>query len=228
MNNTEKNLILIQLKGKEYLINDSLFLKSYDELKKILEMPEWNEERFQELLTSTIWKNNYETIQKVLQMPEWNEEKFQGLLTSNIWSSNYEMIQKVLQMSEWNEERFQGLLTSTIWNSNYENIVEKLHLSIWNNPKYEKLLTPTVFAIKASNILSNIQIFEEYSIEDYITTNSLRKNPIELSTLLKYLVNNNIDLVVDHKLNKIITATKKQMKEKYGIDMNMIMEKKTK
>ena len=168
MNNTEKNLILIQLKGKEYLINDYLFLKSYDEVKKILEMPEWN------------------------------------------------------------EERFQGLLTSTIWNSNYENIVEKLHLSIWNNPKYKKLLTPTVFAIKASNILSNIQIFEEYSIEDYITTNSLRKNPIELSTLLKYLVNNNIDLVVDYKLNKIITATKKQMKEKYGIDMNMIMEKKTK
>ena len=198
MNNTEKNLILIQLKGKEYLINDYLFLKSYDEVKKILEMPEWNEERFQ------------------------------GLLTSNIWNSNYETIQKVLQMPEWNEERFQGLLTSTIWNSNYENIVEKLHLSIWNNPKYEKLLTPTVFAIKASNILSNIQIFEEYSIEDYITTNSLRKNPIELRNLLKYLVDNNIDLVVDYKLNKIITATKKQMKEKYGIDMNMIMEKKTK
>lgn len=37
MNNTEKNLILIQLKGKEFLINDSLFLKSYDEVKKILE-----------------------------------------------------------------------------------------------------------------------------------------------------------------------------------------------
>lgn len=198
MNNTEKNLILIQLKGKEYLINDYLFLKSYDEVKKILEMPEWNEKRFQ------------------------------GLLTSNIWNSNYETIQKILQMPEWNEERFQGLLTSTIWSSNYENIVEKLHLSIWNNPKYKKLLTPTVFAIKTSNILSNIQIFEEYSIEDYITTNSLRKNPIELRNLLKYLVDNNIDLVVDYKLNKIITATKKQMKEKYGIDMNMIMEKKTK
>ena len=191
-------------------------------------MPEWNEEKFQGLLTSTIWISNYETIQKVLQMPEWNEEKFQGLLTANIWNSNYETIQKILQMPEWNEERFQGLLTSTIWSSNYENIVEKLHLSIWNNPKYKKLLTPTVFAIKTSNILSNIQIFEEYSIEDYITTNSLRKNPIELRNLLKYLVDNNIDLVVDYKLNKIITATKKQMKEKYGIDMNMIMEKKTK
>lgn len=41
-------------------------------------------------------------------------------------------------------------------------------------------------------------------------------------------MDNNIDLVIDHKLNKIITATKKQMKEKYEIDMNMIMETKTK
>ena len=198
MNNTEKDLILSLLKGNEYLINDKLFLRSYNEVKKIL------------------------------QMPEWKEEKFQGLLTSTIWQSNYEMIQKVLQMPEWEEEKFQGLLTSTIWISNFENTKEKLHLPIWDNPKYEKLLTPTIFSIKIDNLLKNIQIFEEYSIEDYITTNSLRKNPIELSTLLKYLVNSNIDLVVDHKLNKIVNVTKKQLKEKYGIDMNMIMEKKTK
>ena len=198
MNNTEKDLILSLLKGNEYLINDKLFLRSYNEVKKILQMPEWKEEKFQKLLTSNIWQSNYETVQKVLQMPEWEEEKFQGLLTS------------------------------TIWISNFENTKEKLHLPIWDNPKYEKLLTPTIFSIKIDNLLKNIQIFEEYSIEDYITTNSLRKNPIELSTLLKYLVNSNIDLVVDHKLNKIVNVTKKQLKEKYGIDMNMIMEKKTK
>ena len=198
MNNTEKDLILSLLKGNEYLINDKLFLRSYNE------------------------------VQKVLQMPEWKKEMFQDLLTSNIWQSNYETVQKVLQMPEWKEEKFQGLLTSTIWISNFENTKEKLHLPIWDNPKYEKLLTPTIFSIKIDNLLKNIQIFEEYGIEDYITTNSLRKNPIELSTLLKYLVNNNIDLVVDHKLNKIVNVTKKQLKEKYGIDMNMIMEKKTK
>ena len=197
-------------------------------IQKVLQMPEWKEEKFQGLLTSTIWQSNYEMIQKVLQMPEWKEEKFQNLLTSNIWNSDYETVQKVLQMPEWKEEKFQGLLTSTIWISNFENTKEKLHLPIWDNPKYEKLLTPTIFSIKIDNLLKNIQIFEEYSIEDYITTNSLRKNPIELSTLLKYLVNSNIDLVVDHKLNKIVNVTKKQLKEKYGIDMNMIMEKKTK
>ena len=38
MNNTEKKTILSLLKGKEYLISDFLFLRSYEEVKKILEM----------------------------------------------------------------------------------------------------------------------------------------------------------------------------------------------
>ena len=198
MNNIEKELILSLLKGKEYLISDYLFLRSYEEIKKIL------------------------------GMKEWEDPKYQGLLTSNIWNSNYEDIKKILEMKEWKELKFQRLLTSSIWVSNYENVVEKLHLPVWNNPKYESLLTPTIFAIKSSNVLENIKIFEEYGIEDYITTNAIRKNPIELRKLLDYLVENNISLVIDNKLNKVINATKKDMKEKYGIDIKYIMENKTK
>ena len=112
-------------------------------------------------------------------------------------------------MEEWNKPKFQGLLTSTIWQSNYETINGKIHLNIWNNPKYEKLLTSTIFVIKTNNILEVIKILEEYGIEDYITTNALRKNPIELRKLLEYLIKNNINLVVDNKLNKMINATKK-------------------
>ena len=131
-------------------------------------------------------------------------------------------------MPEWDNPKFQGLLTPTIWISNYEGVVEKLHLSIWNNPKFQRLLTPTIFAIKSSNILENVKVFEEYGIEDYITNSSIRRSPIELKMLLDYLVENNISLVVDNKLNKIVNATKKQLKEKYGIDMKYIMEGKTK
>ena len=168
------------------------------------------------------------TIKKILEMKEWNDPKFQDLLTSTIWNSNYEDIKKILEMKEWNDPKFQGLLTSNIWASNYSNVLEKLHLKIWDNPKYKSLLTPTIFAIRTTNILECINIFEEYSIEDYITTNSIRKNPIELRMLLDYLIENNISLVVDNKLNKIINATKKQLKEKYGIDMKYIMERKIK
>ena len=38
-------------------------------------------------------------VQKVLQMPEWKDEKFQNLLTSTIWNSNYETVQKVIDQS---------------------------------------------------------------------------------------------------------------------------------
>ena len=228
MNNTEKELILSLLKGKEYLISDFLFLRSYQEVKKILEMKEWEDPKYQRLLTSNIWQSNYENIKKILEMDEWKDSKFKGLLTSNIWNSNYKDIKKILEMKEWEEPKYQGLLTSSIWSSSYENIVEKLQLPVWNNPKYESLLSPTIFVIKSSNILENIKIFEEYGIEDYITTNAIRKNPIELRELLDYLVENNISLVVDNKLNKVINATKKVMKEKYGIDIKYIMEDKIK
>ena len=191
-------------------------------------MPEWEDPKFQGLLTSNIWKSNYEDIKKILEMEEWEDPKFQDLLTSNIWNSNYEDIKKILEMNEWKEPKFQRLLTSSIWVCNYENVVEKLHLPVWNNPKYESLLTPTIFAIKSSNILENIKIFEEYGIEDYITTNAIRKNPMELRKLLDYLIENNISLVIDNKLNKIVNATKKDMKEKYGINIKYIKENKTK
>lgn len=38
-------------------------------------------------------------VQKVLQMLEWKDEKFQNLLTSTIWNSNYETVQKVINQS---------------------------------------------------------------------------------------------------------------------------------
>ena len=68
-------------------------------VQKVLQMPEWKKEMFQDLLTSNICQSNYETVQKVLQMPEWKDEKFQNLLTSTIWNSNYETVQKVIDQS---------------------------------------------------------------------------------------------------------------------------------
>ena len=61
-------------------------------------------------------------------MEEWNNLKFQPLLTSNIWNSNYEDITKILAMKEWKENKFQSLLTSSIWNSNYEDITKILNM----------------------------------------------------------------------------------------------------
>lgn len=129
-------------------------------------------------------------------------------------------------MEEWEEEKFQPLLTSTIWISNYENIKSKLHLPCWNNPIYGKLLTSTIFSIKEEYILGNIELFEEFGIEKFLTTNSLRKNPSDQRILIEYLIDNKISLVIDMKLNPIMNATKKVLKEKYNIDMNELKKEK--
>ena len=96
---TEQPLVVEQVEEKEIKNQPSKASDIGVRVQKVLEMPEWNEEQFQGLLTSTIWNSNYEDIQKILEIPEWNEEKFQELLTSNIWKNNYETIQKVIDQS---------------------------------------------------------------------------------------------------------------------------------
>lgn len=90
------------------------------------------------------------------------------------------------------------------------------------------LLTPTIFSITIKNIENNILLFEEYNISRFITTTSLRRNVNEQSLLFNYLIENNINLVIDGKLNPIINCTKKVLKEKYGIDIEKISKGKSK
>lgn len=132
-------------------------------------------------------------------------------------------------MEEWTKDEFRDLLTSNIWNSNYENIKEKLHLDCWKNPLYEHLLTPTIFSIKSEQITRNIEIFEYYKIENFITKSSIRINSEILVTLIEYLIENEISLVVDDKLNPILnTCEKRKLKERYGIDIKHLMERRNK
>ena len=48
-----------------------------------------------------MYKRTSAFIQEVLELPQWDDEKFQGLLTSNIWQSNIETIKYVLNIPEW-------------------------------------------------------------------------------------------------------------------------------
>ena len=161
-------------------------------------------------------------------MPEWEEEKFQGLLTSTIWKSNYESIKKTLNMPEWKEEKFQGLLTSSIWNSNYNDVKKKLYLPYWEENKYLQLLKPSIFALATKNIEKGIELLKEYGIDQYVTNNCLRKNPKFLKNLIEYLINNNIDLIainpktLEYGLNPILSCEKGKLKKKYNIDVEKI------
>lgn len=129
-------------------------------------------------------------------------------------------------MPEWNDARFQQLLTPNIFKNDSETVKEKIHLKHWDNLKYAHLLRPSIFNITVEQIDRNIKIFEKYYIDDYITVSSLRINSKLLEALIKYILNNGISLVIDGRLNPILSSSKKRLRETYGIDIQKLVKKK--
>ena len=181
----------------------------------------------QDLIIELLWQRDYEEIKKIIEMPEWKDKKFRSLLTSNIWKSNYEEIKKIIEMPEWNDEKFKGLLTSTIWNSSYKSIREKLNMEYWKDPRYTHLLVPSIFSISINNIKNGIELLEKYGISQFITNKCLRRKTKELELLIKYKKKENIELVVEEKngnekLNPILNSSNSELKEKYNMDIKKI------
>ena len=58
------------IKGKEYLKCNRLYNKSITEIKKILNMPQWNNPKYASLLTSNIWQSNAGEVDKILNMEQ--------------------------------------------------------------------------------------------------------------------------------------------------------------
>ena len=181
-----------------------------------------------DLTSQLMLKRSFTEVYNILVMPEWNDAKFQGLLTSNIWKSNYEDISKIISMEEWNDAKFQGLLTSTIWNGNYEDIKKKLYLPYWKENKYLQLLVPSIFSISINNIENGIMLLKQYNIDQYVTNKCLRLKTEFLDNLLEYLVTNDISLITfnqrtqQYGLNPILSCEKGQLKKKFNIDVDKI------
>ena len=71
MKKSEIELINKLLIGREYLISDYLYERSFQEVKAILEMEELKDDKYKGLLTSNIWHSNLKDIKKILEMKEW-------------------------------------------------------------------------------------------------------------------------------------------------------------
>lgn len=169
--------------------------------------------------------NNQE---KVLIENYLKEIKREDLTCEALYVRSYAEVKAILQLDYWNDEKFQGLLTPSIWNSNRDSIVKKLNMECFKTDKYNALLTPTIFVISENNITENIKIFEEYEIENYITTSVIRKDPRDTKLLIEYMQEKGIDLIVDNKLNPVLNTTKKNLKEKYNIDLVELRKEKGK
>ena len=181
-----------------------------------------------DLISQQMLLRSFDEVYKIITMPEWEEEKFQGLLTSNIWNSNYYNIKRIITMPEWEDKKFQKLLTSTIWKSNYQDIMKKIYLPYWKENKYLQLLVPSIFSISIKSIEEGIKLLKQYDIDMYITNKCLRLKTDFLKKLIDYLIENNIDLVTlnrrtnEYGLNPILSCEKGQLMQRFNIDVEKI------
>ena len=188
-------------------------------------MPEWEEPKYQNLLAPSIWLTNYEEIKKILAMPEWEDPKYQSLLTPNIWHTNYEEIKKILDMPEWSNPKYQSLLTPTIWKTKFEKINNIIHMPELDNPKYAHLLKVTMLNINIKKIREIIALFEELGLSDYLTNNIFVRSIKQTKAIYDYLIENNIPVIINGKLNPLFNCSKAIMLKRYGINLDELMNR---
>ena len=61
-------------------------------------------------------------------MSEWEEERYQSLLTSNIWKSNYNEIKSIFKMQKLKQPEYEHLLCPSIFSISYKNIIPSIEL----------------------------------------------------------------------------------------------------
>ena len=66
---------------------------------------------------------------------------------------------------------------------------------------------------------------EYYEIDEFINSGYLKSSPSQNFALINYLLENNIPLIVNNKLNSVFSITSGVLKKKYGIDLKEEMLK---
>lgn len=223
-------LSLEELNNPKYkhIFTSNIWKTYYKNIKLILSMKEWQDPKFSYLLTSSVWNRSYSEVKNILSMPEWNDPKYEHLLTPNIWQSSYKNVKKILGMKEWDNPEYAHLFTSSIWNNSYEQISSKLKMSCFKLPQYKHLLTPSIFLIPEQNIEDNITLFKELGLERFIDVTNIRISAYDQRLLIKYMINNDIPLVVRGKLHEILRNPTSARLEKYGISWDVLRENATK
>ena len=155
-------------------------------------------------------------------------KKYPKLFTSTtLAQSNVEKIQAIINSEEF--KKYPELFTSQVLaHAKIEDISELLKMPCWSDERYKKLLTSTIVA-RSKQMLKKLPILfemaEEYQIENYINTSFLSLSPSQNYALINYLLDNNLPLVIDNKLNTIFGKQPIVLKKKYGIDIKELMKK---
>ena len=94
----------------------------------------------------------------------------------------------------------------------------------WNEEKYKHLLQPSILIKSKEKISLNIKLAEEYGIEECISIQYLIKSPSQNYALINYILDNNVQLKENGKLNSIFSYQPGVLLKKYGIDLKRLME----
>ena len=80
------------------LLTATTFQRTYEEIKDILELEYWKDEKFNPLLTPTIWRKDARQIKDILELEYWKDEKFKPLLTPTVWIKDEKQIKDILEL----------------------------------------------------------------------------------------------------------------------------------
>jgi hypothetical protein len=108
-----------------------------------------------------------------------------------------------------------------------EDIRTILSMGYWKDPRYQKLLTSSILSSGKCIIRKLPYIFylaEKYSLSKYLNTVFLISSPSQIYALINYMLENNIPLVIDERLNPLFRKTPSVLKLKHGIDVKALMQ----
>ena len=210
---------------RELFTSTTLAESNIEKIQAIINSEEFK--KYPELFTSTtLSHSNIERIQAIINSEEF--KKHPELFTSQTLArSNIEKIQAIINSKEFKEHP--ELFTSQVLAyAKIEDISKLLKMPYWNDEKYKKLLSSTIVA-RSKQMLKRLPILfemaEEYQIENYINTSFLLLSPSQNYALINYLLDNNLSLVIDNKLNTIFGKQPNVLKKKYKIDLKELMNK---
>ena len=209
----------------ELFTSTTLAHANLEEIKRIINSSEFREHP--ELFTSeTLIRVNLDYIIKIIHSEEF--KNYPELFTSQTLAhAKFEEIQKIIHSEEFKE--YPELFTSTtLAFAKFEEIQQLLKMEYWKDERFKKLLTSTVVARSKSMIFKLpiiIQIAEDYNIDTYLNTSFLLNSPSHNYALIQYLIENNIPLIINGKLNSVFCYQPGLLKKKFNIDIKKLIIK---
>lgn len=178
-----------------------------------------------DVISISIGSNSIEEIQDIINSKEFKEHP--ELFTSTTLAyAKLKDIQDIINSKEFKEHP--ELFTSTVLaHAKLKDIRALLELPYWEDEKYRRLLTSSILA-KSKSMIKKLPVLfkmaEDYGIDNYLNVNFLRHSPSQNYALINYLIDNDILLVIDYKLNSIFSYHPGVLKKKYNIDIKQLMK----